>query len=66
MDLTKKLSFSSTFVEVHVLLGTKQFRPLSVEQIISEFSEQPAEVITDGDNENEDEKSDEQIAHPLK
>ena len=66
IDLTKKLPFSSTFLEVHVLLGTKQSRPLSVEQIISEFSEQPAEVITDGDNENEAEESDEQIAHPLR
>ena len=61
-----KLPFSSTFLEVHVLLETKQSRPLFVEQIISEFSKQPAEVITDGDNENEDEESDEQIAHPLR
>ena len=28
------------------------------------FSEHPAEVITDGDDENEDEESDEQTAHP--
>ena len=39
---------------------------MSVEQVISEFSEQPAEAITDGDNENKDEESDEQIAHPLR
>ena len=63
-DLTKKLPFSSTFLEVHFLLGTNQFRPLSVEQIVSEFSKQPAEVITDGDDENEDEESDKQFAHP--
>ena len=37
---------------------------MSVEQIVSEFSEQPAEVITDGDDENEDEESNEQITHP--
>ena len=48
IDLTKKLPFSSTFLEVHFLLGTNQSRPLPVEQIVSEFSEQPAEVITDG------------------
>ena len=63
MDLTKKLSFRSTFLEVHVLLGTKQSRP-SVEEIISEFSGQPAEVITDGDNKNE--KSDKKIAYSLR
>ena len=66
IDLTVKLPFSSTFLEVHVLLETKQSRPLFVESIISEFSKQPAEVITDGDNENEDEESDEQISHPLR
>ena len=66
IDLTVKLPFSSTFLEVHVLLETKQSRPLFVESIISEFSKQPAEVITDGDNENEGEESDEQIAHPLR
>ena len=38
--------------------------PLSVEEIVSEFSEQHAEIITDGDDENEDEESDEQIAYP--
>ena len=63
MDLTKKLSFRSTFLEVHVLLGTKQSRP-SVEQIISEFSGQPAEVITDGDNKNEE--SDKKIVYSLR
>ena len=57
------MPFSSTFLEVHFLLGTNQSRPLPVEQIVSEFSEQPAEVITDGDDENEDEESDEQTAH---
>ena len=56
IDLTKKLSFSSTFLEVHFLHGTNQSRPLPVELIISEFSEQTAEVITDGDDENEDEE----------
>ena len=64
IDLTNKLPFSSTFLEVHFLLGKNQSWPLSVEQIVSEFSEQPTEVITDGDNENEDEESDEQTAHP--
>ena len=59
------MPFSSTFLEVHFLLGTNQSGPLSDEQIISEFSEQPAEVITDGDDEKDDEESDEQIAHPL-
>ena len=55
-DLIKKLPFSSTFLEVHFLLGTNQSRAFSVEQIVSEFSEQPTEVITDGDDENEDEE----------
>ena len=64
IDLTKKLLFSSTFLEAHV--GTKQSRPLSVELIVSEFSDQPAEVITDRDNENEDEEFHEQIPHPLR
>ena len=32
--------------------------------IVFEFSEQPAEVITDGNDENEDRESNEQIAHP--
>ena len=41
IDLTKGLPFSSTFLEVHFLLGTNQSQPLSVEQIVSEFSEQP-------------------------
>ena len=63
IDLTKELPFSSTFLEVHFLLGTNQSQPLPVEQIVSEFSEQPAEVITDGDDENEDEESNEQITH---
>ena len=45
-------------------VATNKSRPLSVEEIVSEFSEQPAEVITDGDDENEHEESDEQIAHP--
>ena len=63
IDLTKELPFSSTFLEVHFLLGTNQSQPLSVEQIVSEFSEQPAEVIADGDDENEDEESNEQITH---
>ena len=49
MHLTKKLSFSSTFLEVHLLLKTSQPRPSSVEEIVSEFSEQPAEVFTNGD-----------------
>ena len=64
IDLTKKLPFSSTFLEVHFLLGTNQSRPLSTEQIVSEFSEQPAEKTTHRSDENEDEESDEQIAHP--
>ena len=37
---------------------------MSVEEIFSECSEQPAEVITDVDDENEDEESEEQITHP--
>ena len=61
---SKKLPISSTFLEVHCLLGTNQFRPLSVEQIVSEFSKQTVVVITDWDDENEDEESDEQFAHP--
>ena len=65
IDPTKKLPFSSTFLEVHFLLGTNQSRPLSFEQIVSEFFKQPAEVITDGEDENEDEESeDEEFAHP--
>ena len=64
IDLTKKLPFSSTFLEVHFLLAGNQSRPISVEQIISEFSKQPTEVITDGDDENKNEESNEQIAHP--
>ena len=64
IHLTKKLPFSSTFLEVHLLLKTNQSRPLSVQKIVSEFPEQPAEVLTDGDDENEDEESDEQTAHP--
>ena len=59
-----KLSFSSVFLEVQFLLGNNQSRPLPVEQIVSEFCEQPAEVITDGNDENEDEESEEQIGHP--
>ena len=61
--LSKKLPFSSTFLDVHFLFGTNQSQPFSVEQIVSEFSEQPTEVITDGDDENEDEEPDEQMAH---
>ena len=49
IDLTQKLPFSSTFLEVHSLLVINQSRPLSIEQIVSENSEQPAQVITDGD-----------------
>ena len=63
IDLTKKLPFSSTFLEVHFLLGTNQSRPFSVEQIVSEFSEQPTEVITNEVGKNEDEESNEQIAY---
>ena len=37
---------------------------MSVEEIVSEFSEQPAEVITERYDENEDEGSEEQITHP--
>ena len=64
IDLTKKLLFSSTFLEVHFLLVTKQSLLLPVEKILSEFSEQPVEVITEGDDTNEDKESDEQVAHP--
>ena len=64
MDLIKKLSFSSKFLEVHFLLVTNQSRPFSVEQIVSEFSEQPSEVITDGDDQNEDKVYDKQSTHP--
>ena len=66
IDLTKKQPFSSTFLEIHFLLGGNQSRPFSVEQIVSEFSEQPTEVITDGCDENKNEESNEQIAHPLR
>ena len=66
IDLTKKLPFSSTFLEVHFLLGANQYRPFSVEQIVSEFFEQTTEVITDGDDENEDEEYNEQIAHRVR
>ena len=62
-NLTKKLPFSSTFLEVHFLLGINQSRPFSVEWIVPEFSEQHTEVITGGDDENEDEESNEQAAH---
>ena len=64
IDLTKKLLFSSTFLEAHFLLVTKQSLLLPVEKILSEFSEQPVEVITEGDDTNEDKESDEQVAHP--
>ena len=37
---------------------------MSVQNIVSEFSQQPAYVITEGDNENEE--SDKQIAHPAR
>ena len=63
IDLTKKLPFSSTFLEVHFLLGTNQSRPFTDEQIVLEFSEQPTEVITNEDDENEDAESIEQTAH---
>ena len=53
IDLTKKLLFSSTFLGVHLLLGTKQFWPWSVEEVGSEYSEKPAEVITDGNEESD-------------
>ena len=45
------------------LLVTKQSLPLPVEKILSEFSQQPVEVITEGDDTNEDKESDEQVAH---
>ena len=64
IELTKKLPVTSTFLEVYFLLVTNQSWPLSVKWIVSEFSEQPAEVIRDGDNENEDKESDEKIPHP--
>ena len=64
IDLTKNLPFRSTFLEVYVLLGGNQSRKFSVEQIFHEFCGQPTEVITDGDDENKDEESNEQIAHP--
>ena len=63
IDLTKKLPFSSTFLEVHFLLGTNQSRPFTVEQIVLEFSEQPTEVVTNENDENEDAESNEQTAH---
>ena len=63
IDLRKKLPFSSTFLEVHSLLGNNRSRPFSIEQIVSEFSEQPTEVITDGDDKNEDEESNQQTVH---
>ena len=56
--------FSSTFLEVRFLLATNQSCSLSVEHIVSEFYEQPAEVITDEDDENEDKEFDEQNEHP--
>ena len=46
-----------------MLLKTNQSRPLPIEEIVSELSEQPAGVLTDADYENEDEESDEQTAH---
>ena len=49
---------------MHFLLVTKQSLLLPVEKILSEFSEQPVEVITEGDDTNEDKESDEQVAHP--
>ena len=63
IDLTQKSPFSSTFLEVHFLLGTNESRPLSVEQIVSVFSEQSAEVITDGNDEDENDESDEKVSH---
>ena len=50
-------------LKVHLLLGTNQFQPHSVEEIVSKFSEQPAQVITDENDESEDEESKEQITH---
>ena len=66
IDLTKKLSFSSTFLEVHFLLGTnlRGISTIFCELIVSEFSEQPTKIITDGEDEIEDEESNEQTAHP--
>ena len=58
IDLRKKLPFSSMPLKVHVLSGTNQSRPVSVEETVSEFSQQPAVLLTDGNNENEDEESD--------
>ena len=54
------------FLEVHLLLGTNQSGPLSVVEIVSKFSEQPAEVITNRDDENKVEESDEQITYASK
>ena len=54
------------FLEVHLLLGTNQSGPLSVVEIVSKFSEQPAEVITNRDDENKVEESDEQITDASK
>ena len=45
-------------LKVHVLSGTNQSRPVSVEETVSEFSQQPAVLLTDRNNENEDEESD--------
>ena len=45
-------------LKVHLLSGTNQSRPLSVEETVSEFSQQPAVLLTDGNNGNEDEESD--------
>ena len=50
-------------LKVHLLSGTNQSRPVSVEETVCEFSQQPAVLLTDGNNENEDEESDKQIVH---
>ena len=55
----KKLPFNSTFLKVHFLFIINQSRPFSVTQIISEFSEIPAE-----DDNNEDKESEKPVAHP--
>ena len=57
--------FNCRWSECSIVTGTI-VQQHGQEFFFPEFSEHPAEVITDRDNENQDEESDGQIAHPLR
>ena len=63
-EFDKKIPIKEATIQFNIpRFGTNQSQPFSVEQIVSEFSEQPTEVITDGHDENENEEPNEQMAH---